>query len=207
MMEKQVNKDFYSFERYCTKDRWASYHYQLDEIVKTRSSSILEVGVGDRVVENYIKHNTGIAYTSVDIAEDVGADVIASINKLPFENNSFDAVCAFEVLEHLPYETLPSSLSEMARVARNKVLISVPHFSPPLKFLFKIPFLPEIALAFKIPFPLAHEFNGQHYWELGKKGYSAGRFRKHLEDKFVIEKEFIPFENQYHHFFVLSPKK
>jgi ubiquinone/menaquinone biosynthesis C-methylase UbiE len=204
--KKQVDKSAYRFERYCGLDRWSSYHYQIHNIVETRSSSLLEVGVGDRVVENYIKHNTDISYTSVDIADDVGADVIGSITKLPFENKSFDAVCAFEVLEHLPYDTLPTSLFELARVARKKVLISVPHFGPPLKLSFKLPFLPEIAVAFKIPVPLTHTFNGQHYWELGKKGYSVKRFRQCLEEKFVIEKEFVPFENQYHHFFVLTPK-
>jgi len=119
--KKQVEKSAYSFERYCGIDRWSSYHYQLRDIVQTRSSSILEVGVGDRVVANYLKHNTDIEYTSIDIADDVGADVMGSITKLPFENKSFDSVCAFEVLEHLPYDTLDTSLSELARVARRVV--------------------------------------------------------------------------------------
>jgi ubiquinone/menaquinone biosynthesis C-methylase UbiE len=207
MQKKQVDNTAYEFFRYCGRDRWASYHYQITEILNVKPTSVLEVGIGDGVVSSYLARNTEIAYTSVDIADDVGADVIGSVTALPFTDKSFDVVCAFEVLEHLSYEKLPTSLSELARVSRKKVIVSVPHFGPPLKLLFKIPFLPEIALALKIPFPVPHTFNGQHYWELGKRGYSTARFRSHMRKHFVIEKEYIPFENQYHHFFVLVPKK
>ncbi len=202
---KQVDRSAYDFFRYCGLDRWASYHYQITEILSVKPSSVLEVGVGDGVTCGYLSRNTEIAYTTVDIADDVGADVIGSITALPFADKSFDVVCAFEVLEHLPFEKLDTSLSELARVARKKVIISVPHFGPPLKFLLKLPFLPEIKIAFKIPYPKQHEWNGQHYWELGKRGCTVARMRRHLEKLFVIEKEYIPFENQYHHFFVLTP--
>src|SRR3989344_285834 len=203
---KQVDKNAYRFERYCGIDRWASYHYQLTEIIAVKPASVLEVGVGDGVICGYLSRNTEIAYTSVDIADDVGADVIGSITALPFADDSFDVVCAFEVLEHLPFEKLDTSLFELARVAKKKVIISVPHFGPPIALRFKLPFLPEFSFALKIPFPLVHVFNGQHYWELGKRGYTVARFRTHLEKQFKVEKEFVPFENQYHHFFVLSPK-
>ena len=204
---KQVNSDAYNFSRYCGIDRWSSYHYQIAEIVKARGKSVLEIGAGDNSTAAYVKGNTDLTYTTVDIADDVGADVIGSITKLPFENKSFDVVCAFEVLEHLPFEKLDTSLSELSRVARMKVIISVPHFGPPIKFRFKLPFLPQISFAWKIPLPLTHSWNGQHYWELGKRGYPVRRLREHLRRQFVIEKEFIPFENQYHHFFILTPRR
>ena len=205
MMDKQVDQSAYQFSRYCGIDRWASYHYQLSEILATAPKTVLEVGVGDGVVGAYLKR-TGLKYTSVDIADDVGADVVGSITTLPFENSSFDTICAFEVLEHLRYKMLSECLSELSRVATNKVIISVPHFGPSVRLRFKIPFLPEVSLAFKIPIPLTHVFNGQHYWELGKRGYAVSTFRGSLRKYFVIEKEFVPFENQYHHFFVLTPK-
>jgi len=187
-------------------DRWASYHHQLSEIIGVKPASVLEVGIGDGVVSSYLTRNTEIRYTSVDIADDVGADVVGSITALPFADKSFDIACAFEVLEHLPFEKLDTSLSELVRVAKKKVLISVPHFGPPLTFLLKLPFLPELKFAIKVPYPIQHFFNGQHYWELGKRGYSVQRLRNNLLKHFVIEKEYVPFENQYHHFFVLTPK-
>ncbi|PIR85312.1 methyltransferase type 11, partial [Candidatus Kaiserbacteria bacterium CG10_big_fil_rev_8_21_14_0_10_45_20] len=79
-----------------------------------------------------------------------------------------------------------------------------PHFGPPVKFSFKLPFLREVYFAWKIPFPKKHTFNGQHHWEIGKRGYSVKKVRKVISKHFVVEKEFIPFENQYHRFYVLK---
>ncbi len=205
-MEKQVDKEHYSFDRYLYPDRWASYYYQLREVIKARPQHVLEVGAGDYVLKNYLLKNTEIKHTSVDIAEDLHPDVIGSIDALPLKDNSFDAVCAFEVLEHLPFDKFEASILEMKRVSKKHIMISVPHFGPAIRFLCKIPFLPEIRFAFKIPFPKKHEFNGQHYWEIGKKGYSPQRILDILEKHFTISKEFVPFENQYHHFFILEKK-
>ncbi len=165
---------------------------------------VLEVGVGDGVIASYLKNNTDVRYTSVDIADDVGADINGSITALPCADKSYDVVCAFEVLEHIPFEQVPQAVAELARVARKGVLVSVPHFGPSIRFSCKIPFLPDIRFACKVPVPLKHTFTGQHYWELGKRGYPARRFRKVLEQHFVVQKEFVPFDNQYHHFFVLT---
>lgn len=154
----------------------------------------------------YIKNNTDIFYKSLDSDRERMPDILASVDKIPLDNNSFDAVCAFEVLEHLPFEKFEKALAEMSRVARSDVVLSLPHFGPPVKFLIKLPFLPEIKFAFKIPFARKHIFNGQHYWEIGKRGYSAKSIRAILEKYFTVKKEFIPFGNQYHHFYILKKK-
>ncbi len=202
--QKQVDKDAYRFERYGTEERFVSYQTQLAEIIRSNARSVLEIGAGDRVVGSYLKNNTQIAYTSADIADDVGADVIAPVTKLPFEDNSFDISCAFEVLEHLPFDQFQPALTELARVARTHVLISLPHFGPMLSLALKIPFLPRIRLAYKIPFPKEHAFNGQHHWEIGKRGYPLSRIRTELSKHGRITRDFIPFESSYHHFFSIK---
>ncbi|MEN9621727.1 MAG: hypothetical protein RLZZ67_161 [Candidatus Parcubacteria bacterium] len=203
---KQVDKDHYSFGTYAHPDRFASYFYQLRELHKVSPKTILEVGVGDAVIGNYIRDNTDIKYTSIDVAADVNPDVIGSVLEMPFENETHDVVCAFEVLEHIPFESFEKAISEMSRVARTHVMVSVPHFGPPLKLLLKIPFIKEIRAAFKIPYHPAHTWNGQHYWEIGKKGCSAKAIREIMSKYGTLVSEYVPFENQYHHFFILEKK-
>ncbi len=201
----QVDKHAYQFERYVGIDRWASYHYQLREIFAQKPTSVLEIGVGDRVVGNVLKEH-GIAYTSADVAEDLSPDVVADVTALPFEDATFDVVCAFEVLEHLPFEKFDRALAELARVSRRAVLLSLPHYGPSIRLECKIPFIPRIRFAWKVPHPIEYTFNGQHYWEIGKREYPVSRIRASLARIGELTNEFMPFENQYHHFFVIEKR-
>jgi hypothetical protein len=178
----------------------------LREVLALNPVSVLEIGVGDKVFGNFLKDNTAVSYTSLDVAEDLKPDVVGSILELPFEGKSFDISCAFEVLEHLPFEQFDKAMSELVRVARTHVVISVPHFGPMVSFSLKIPFLPQIQVAVKIPFPKKHIFNGQHYWELGKAGYPVRLIRKKLSAHGVLLQDFVAFNSAYHHFFILKVK-
>lgn len=202
----QVDKSNYHFGKYTFEGRFVSYYWQLKEVLTLEPSSVLEVGVGDRVFGNFIRSNTNIPYTSVDIAEDLHPDVVGSILELPFGRASFDVACAFEVMEHLPFEQFDRALGELCRVARSYVVISLPHFGPMLSFSLKIPFLPQIRVALKIPFPRKHTFNGQHYWEIGKQGYPTALIRRKLSACGELVRDFVPFASPYHHFFVLKIK-
>lgn len=203
-MDKQIDKNHYSFEKYCYISRWSSYFYQIREILELKTKNVLEIGVGDGVLRDYMKNNADIEYTSVDLNEGLKPDIIGTVEKISLADNSFDAVCVFEVLEHLPFEKFEKILKELKRVSRQYVIISLPHFGPPVKLLIKIPCLKEFKMSFKIPFYKKHVFGGEHYWEVGKKGYKPKKIMKILKDSFSVKKDFIPFENQYHHFYVLE---
>ena len=205
-MKPQVDKSHYEFSRYVGFDRWASYHTQLKETLLLAPESVLEVGPGDGVYRNYLESQTKVHYQSLDIDPELKPDIVGSVTAIPLPDNAVDYVAAFEILEHLPFDQFPIALQEIARVGKKGAIISLPHFGPPVKLLFKLPFLPEISFAFKIPYMPRHRFNGQHYWELGKKDYSVSRILHELETYFVVEKHFVPFENQYHHFFVCSKR-
>lgn len=200
--EKQVGKYNYDFNRYSSVGRWVSYFHQLKEIFECSPKSVLEVGPGDHVVGSYLKNNTDVVYKSIDIADDLNPDILGSVTNMPIEDGSFDVVVAFEILEHIPFEDFEKAVQEMKRVAKKYVLISLPHFGPPVKFSFKVPFLPELKFAFKIPYPRTHIFNGQHYWEIGKKRFSPKKIRSLIEKHLIIQKDFVPFESQYHHFYI-----
>ncbi len=193
---------YYQFHNYEYKDRWASYWHQIDEVLKLKPESVLEIGAGAGTVCNYLK-NQGIDIKTLDLDRERNPDVVGSVDNMPFDNNSFDLVLCAEVLEHLEFEKFEKCLEELKRVSKRNVVLSLPHFGPPIKFGFKIPFLKEIKIAFKIPYYPVNK-SKVHYWEIGKKGYPVSRIKKVISKHFKIERDFIPWENQYHHFFILS---
>ena len=193
----------YKFSKYDYKDRWISYWHQIDEVLKLNPKTVLEIGIGNKTVSDYFKKQ-GLEVKTLDINKNLNPDFVADVLNMPLDNNSFDAILCAEILEHLPFDNFEKALLELKRVSRKYLVLSLPHFGPPIKFSFKIPFIKEIKIAFKITFPKKHEFHGEHYWEIGKKNYSSGKIRKIIKKHFRIEKEFIPFENQYHHFYILK---
>jgi len=193
----------YKFSKYDYLDRWISYWHQIDEVLKLNPKNILEIGIGNKTVYDCLKKE-GVDVKTLDIDKELKPDFIADVLKMPLKDNSFDLILCAEILEHLPFEDFEKAFSELKRVSIKYVVLSLPHFGPPIKFSFKIPFLKEIKFSFKIPFPKKHQFHGEHYWEIGKRGFSIRRIRKIIKKYFKIEKEFIPFENQYHHFFILK---
>jgi ubiquinone/menaquinone biosynthesis C-methylase UbiE len=106
------------------------------KIAELAPSSFLDAGCGEGfVAEILLRQMPGLKLTgfdfnpeSVELAKQMnpGATFVeASIFEIPFPNASFDVVGCFEVLEH---QTNPhSALKELARVAKNYVIISVPH--------------------------------------------------------------------------------
>jgi len=172
----------YSFRKYIYPTRWMSYWYQIKEVLDLESETVLEVGVGSELVADYLK-NQGIKITTVDIDEKLRPDIVGNVLNLPFSDNLFDVILCTEVLEHLPFDKFEAALRELKRVSRKYVILR---------------------LAIKLAFPIKHRFDGEHYWEIGKRGYSSKKVKNIIKKHFKIRKEFIPFENQYHHFFVLE---
>lgn len=201
----QVAKPYYDFLAYNDPERWASYWHQLEETLAFKPKRVLEIGAGSGIIGPILMRE-GVEYKTLDIAADLKPDFVGSVDAIPAPDENFDLACAFEILEHLPFEKFETAIREIHRVSKMGAVISLPHFGPPIKFLIKLPFLPEIRFAWKVPYPRTHVFNGQHYWEIGKRGYSPARIRAVLEKYFTITKEFVPFSNQYHHFFVLVKK-
>ena len=205
-MEKQVDKGHYNFWKYCDLDRWSSYWYQIKEIIFLEPKNVLEIGVGEKVLGSYLLNNTDIKYKSVDIANDLNPDIVADLEKLPLGNDSFDLVCAFEVLEHLPFEKFLNCLNELKRVSNSYVILSLPHWGRHFSVSFRLPFFKKIKIQFKSNIlSIRHLFNGQHYWEIGKKGYDLSKIKNEIKKSDMeIIKDYTCFESPYHHFFVLK---
>ena len=193
----------YSFRKYIYPARWISYWHQIKEVLDLEPETVLEVGVGSELVADYLK-NQEIKITTVDIDEKLKPDIVGNVLILPFSDNLFDVILCAEVLEHLPFDKFETALRELKRVSRKYVILSLPHFGHSIKFSFKIPFVKEKRLAIRLAFPIKHQFDGEHYWEIGERGYSSKKVKNIIKKHFKIRKEFIPFEHQYHRCFVLE---
>lgn len=174
-MDIQVPRDHYFNWQYNHKARWLTYFYQLQLFRKYSCTNVCEVGPGHGWMKMVAK-DLGVEVTTVDFDPALKPDVVASIEALPFAPETFDAVCAFEVLEHMPFEQFEQNIAYLARVSKKYVFVSLPdHRSILLHILLKLPFVTYRNVFCKVSSGKKHVFDGQHYWEIGKVGYSPER--------------------------------
>lgn len=205
-LKKQVDKKHYDFSSYYTKARWCSIWHQVDEVNRFQPESVLEVGGGLGVFKQTMAC-FGVPVTVVDVAEDLNPDIVGSVIDLPIRDNSFDVACAFQVLEHLPFEKFVPALKELKRVAKKGVVISVPDAKPIYSSQVMLPRYGK--RQFWIPRPFAKEIplpvNGEHHWELNRKGYEIDKVMDVITSQdYKIKSQYRVPENAYHHFFVLT---
>jgi SAM-dependent methyltransferase len=203
----QVSKHHYFTSSYEGKDRWISYWYQIQFVLRCSPGNILEIGPGNKTVTESLRKR-GIAVTTVDIAADLDPDVLSSVTNLPFGTDSFDMVLAAEVLEHIPFEEFGKALGEIRRVSRRWALLSLPHAGYVFSFGFKVPLLKRFDGIAKIPFFWKrHGFNGEHYWELGKRGYPVCMVKKKIREQgFALRAARLYADDPAHYFFLLEKK-
>jgi ubiquinone/menaquinone biosynthesis C-methylase UbiE len=201
----QVARDHYQHATYDHKARWLSYWYQIRAVLESKPQTVLEAGLGHGLVAQYLR-DQGVVVTTLDIDPNLKSDIVGSITAIPLPDNSADCVLAAEVLEHIPFSEVPTALRELRRVARSRVVISVPDSRHTLFSVdLKVPLLPRLAAFLKIPSRKEHVFDGQHYWEMGKRGYSYERIAETITGaRFSIVKHFVPADCPTKHFFVLE---
>lgn len=113
------------------------FHQKITGIVTDlHPQTLLDAGCGEGfVAEIFLTAMPSLQITGFDMLEDSvklaqvrnprGTFQVGDIYNTGFEDNSFDVVVSFEVMEHL-YEP-DKALAELARVAKDYVVLSVPH--------------------------------------------------------------------------------
>jgi SAM-dependent methyltransferase len=201
----QVNPDHYNY-KYDDYDRWISYYWQINNIFRYNVNSVLEIGIGHKLVSNYLLSN-GIRVTTFDIHAKLGPNCVGSITELPFKDNSFDAVLCASVLEHIPFEHASNAVKEIYRVTRKYAFISIPHFTLTFAFIIRIPVLHMKEIRIRIPYPRKLESFGEHYWECGRPGYPVSKIKKMFKNaEFHIVSCTRPITNYSGCFFILKKK-
>ena len=205
-MKPQVKPSHYFNKKYNTPERLACFDIQARLIIELKPKNILEIGVGNEALAKKIR-KSGILITTLDFDEELKPDIVAEPTKLPMAENSFELVSCFEVLEHLPYKLFKTSLCEIHRVAGKYALLSMPDVSR--QYPLAAPALKKIIkkIVGRREITETHIFDGQHYWEIGKTGYSLKKILKDIEKSgFLIKKTFIYKTCPNRRFFILKCK-
>jgi hypothetical protein len=199
------------------RDRWfgelhlsnfVNTYYQFRDLQSIKNCrAILIVGPGQGLDTQVFKWR-GYEVVTLDVDETFKPDAVGSVHNLSiFAAGQFDAVIVSHVLEHLAEPYLDRALSEIARVGRY-ALIYLPvhgrHFQLRLIPGFK-------GLDFSLVLDLYNYFRkpdgvtprymaGQHFWEIGMRGYRVKDIVKRVSRYFEVlsvyrNKDWLPSQN------------
>ena len=201
----QVPKDHYFSDDYLGPARFSGLHAQLQACRRLGlHNRFLEIGPGPDLLGALLRRLGG-RLTTVDFAADLAPSVVGRLPHLPLAARSFDVVCAFEVLEHIPLELLTPCLLEMRRVARTHLIISVPdqHALRPA-FGLKVFGGRRGAKTLLWRQPLRRLTNArEHYWEVGHAGITPRVVNDHARAAGLIPVSDY-FVEPWFHFFELA---
>lgn len=114
-------------------DRPDRNRFAAEQLRSSETKSILNLGGGGARHLQESLASKSISVYEVDMQGD--CDLLTNLDdldRLPFDDNSFDVVCAFDLLEHV--ENFHLLNDEMLRVAKDYILISLPNCGAEILF-------------------------------------------------------------------------
>ena len=169
-------------------------YYQFRDIQNIGGcNKILIVGPGQGF-EKVVFEWRGYVVATLDIDRTFVPDYIGSVHDLSmFVSKQFDAVIASHVIEHLPVPYLDAALKEIARVG-TYALIYLPVCGKHLQGRFMtgarridLSFILDLYNYFKKPDGTSPCYmGGQHFWEVGMRGFRVRDLRKRFSKFFQI---------------------
>lgn len=195
-------------ENYLNAGRWSSYLLIINEIIRLKPKTVLEIGPGNFIITDILK-KMNITVKTLDFDERLNPDYICDIadyNNFPEEK--FDCIIAAQVFEHIKYKDYISTLKKIKKNTA-ALILTLPYTTKnSLFFNFNMyfPVLKQFKLSSKLIYKKTeHKFNGQHYWEIGKKGFDLKKIRKDIKQcNWKIIRRYINEQNPYHYFFILK---
>ena len=197
--ERELGSETYSSDNYLSADVIHSLGEQIEFLARYRDKSILEIGVGNRLVSTFLKLH-GFQLKTCDINPALEPDIQADITQLRnyVSPNEFYLCSACEVLEHLPFSDFERVLDEFAPLFE-EVFITLPLST---RHLFEVRF--EIKAAglwkltrflngrgFALPLRIARgRVSNVHCWEINSsRATSMENIRKAFRRHFTITAE------------------
>jgi hypothetical protein len=187
-----------------------SYMLQMRTIHSLKCKSVLEIGAGEGFTRRNLK-TLGYKYHICDVIDTFEPDYRCSLEDLKVTED-YEIVCAFQMLEHIPYEDFLRGLKKMSSIASKYVVISVPYnckgttvikkrWSGQFQLVenTKVDRYKSLNLPDRTDGP-----KGGHYWEIGRGGKTVEGVTQDIQrQELRVLKQFhslVP----YHYFFVME---
>lgn len=197
--------------------QWISvWHQAREALLKDDVASVLEIGLGRGINKALLEH-FGLRHVGVDVQPQFEPDHLSTLDTFQTDER-FDLVCAFQMLEHNPVETLPDHLRRMASFSNKYVYISVPYSGRWISVNLNVnwwrwAFTRNWSWYFNRAEPKVRPLeeyrkrpdkHNPHWWEVGDRDFSKERMREVVaESGLRIEKEFHNDYFPYHLFYLL----
>ncbi len=167
----------YNFDSEWTKKletelHWRLYwlqQYLIEKYIK-KTDCLLEIGVGTKFAANYLK-SKGFSITTFDIDKDKKPDIVGNIVEYDWEEEKFNHILAFEILEHIPFEMFEIVMGKFNKICHNNIFLSLPVNE---KTIFEIDYkLPKLKKkTFSINIKKRKITTKTHFWEVGYENYT-----------------------------------
>ena len=119
------------------------------------------------------------------------------------------------LLEHIPFEDFRTALAELGRVARSRVIISIPDCRYYFRVLVNAPSIAHrkshaFQLQFMVSFPRIFHRKvppvapAGHIWEMGRSGYPLGKVIAQTPSNLRLINHYRLWNNPFHHTFVFE---
>jgi len=179
------------------KPRFTSLQFQLESLVKLGDNvnSVLEVGPGRKYFYSMVKL-LGYDIKTLDKYSELDQDFECDVTELSVDNK-VDAVVAFEVREHMPYDKSLAFFEELVRLSNKWVLISLPIRHKRWRRLLKgrSPIIPDL------PKVTREDHWNPHHWEVGTASYPVNRVVADLASRGTeLRSKFVNRYHRYHLF-------
>lgn len=208
----QVLDGHYSENTYLSISRWSTYAETIQEVLKIRPKTILEIGPGPGMVTAALK-KIGFSIKTLDIDGSLQPDYQLSVTdeKLGFLPEKFDLVVASEVFEHIAYDDFLIALKRIRNVT-NRIILTLPDTNKRSLFFsirLRLPLFNKLIFSLKLRYGrVSHEFDGQHYWEIGTKSNPDKKVIKDINQcGWDIMDNYINIDNPYHRIIILKKKE
>jgi len=175
---------------------------------------ILVIGPGQGLDTAIFKW-AGFDVTTFDIDETFKPDYIGSVHAMTmFGDKSFDVVIASHVLEHLALPYLDAAIDELARVAGHAIV-----YLPVAGRHAQVRLIPavkgiDVSLHFDLHNWLhkpdgvtARYCGGQHFWEIGMRGFRVKDVERRLARRFEVLNSYRNHDWSPSHNFVLRARE